>query len=262
MITGLGFRKISPPPFPIASKPRHLFLVGFGFGFEWLSFPRLHIAPEFTSHEPSLLLALLQKCFQTSAMTALAGNLTGFSMGSCIKPLLQTNANSSFASSCSVESIAMYHAKKLRCSVLQSAATRSRQLLHSLKTDESLETGIRKSWSRLLSTRWGCLATGRSMAFPRTRERDPYKLLGIHREAGEEEVREVRIYLAEGVESSEAAYDKIMMEKLREYQKSQFKPKKEIKPLPAWQQKIVDMYQIPNKEVILRIAAFYVLVGV
>lgn len=78
---------------------------------------------------------MLWVCYDhVNRMTALAGNLTGFSMGSCIKPLLQTNANSSFASSCSVESIAMYHAKKLRCSGMVWTTSHCRvHLLLSLK---------------------------------------------------------------------------------------------------------------------------------
>ncbi|XP_024358483.1 protein CHAPERONE-LIKE PROTEIN OF POR1, chloroplastic isoform X2 [Physcomitrium patens] len=153
---------------------------------------------------------------------------------------------------------------------------RSGQISHSLRTDLSLGAPIRKTWPRFQSSkRLICSASSASMGgsdsvFPRIRERDPYKLLGIHREAGEEEVREARSYLAsqyggdaKSMESIEVAYDKIMMEKLREYQKSQFKPKKkEIKPLPAWQQKIVGMYQVPNKDDIIKRAVFYALLGV
>lgn len=49
------------------------------------------------------------------------------------------------------------------------------------------------------------------------------------------------------------------MEKLREYQKLQSNPKKpkEVKEMPAWMQKIVNMYQVPNTDVILKRAAFY-----
>ena len=69
---------------------------------------------------------------------------------------------------------------------------------------------------------------------------------------------------AKSMESIEAAYDKIMMEKLREYQKLQFNPikKKEIKPLHPWLQKIVNMYQVPSKDVIIKRAAFYALLAV
>lgn len=65
------------------------------------------------------------------------------------------------------------------------------------------------------------------------------------------------------MESIESAYDKIMMEKLREYQKLQSNPKKpkEVKEMPAWMQKIVNMYQVPNKDVIAKRAAFYALLG-
>lgn len=68
---------------------------------------------------------------------------------------------------------------------------------------------------------------------------------------------------AKSMESIESAYDKIMMEKLREYQKLQSNPiKKEVKELPAWMQKIVNMYQVPNKDVIVKRAAFYALLGI
>ena len=63
------------------------------------------------------------------------------------------------------------------------------------------------------------------------------------------------------MESIESAYDKIMMERLREYQKLQFKPKKEVKETPAWMLKIANMYQVPNSDVIAKRAAFFALLG-
>lgn len=58
--------------------------------------------------------------------------------------------------------------------------------------------------------------------FPRVNERDPYKVLGLPRDASSEEIREARAYLVDyyaghvaGVERIDLAYDKIIGEKLK-----------------------------------------------
>ncbi|KAG0553855.1 hypothetical protein M758_12G047100 [Ceratodon purpureus] len=210
-------------------------------------------------------------------MAALSDNLTCSLMRGNSNPLPKINGSTSFSVTYSFEPSMLYNVKRSKCSVHARAAKQSGQLSHSLRTDESLGTAVRKSWPRQqFSKRLVCSAMDASMGgsdpvFPRMNVRDPYKRLGINREAGEEEVREARSYLAsqysgdaKSMESIESAYDKIMMEKLREYQKLQSNPikKKEAKPLPAWMQKIVNMYQVPNKDVILKRAAFYALLAI
>ena len=63
--------------------------------------------------------------------------------------------------------------------------------------------------------------------FPRIKERDPYKRLGISQEATYEEIQEARNYLVElygghekSAESIECAFDKIISQKLRVRKKS------------------------------------------
>lgn len=191
--------------------------------------------------------------------------------------MAKINGNTMFSVAYRFEPSMLYNVKRSKGSVYARAAKRSGQLPHSLRTDESLGTAVRKAWPRQqLSKRLVCSAMDASLGgsdsvFPRMNVRDPYKRLGISREAGEEEIREARSYLAnqysghtKSMESIESAYDKIMMEKLREYQKLQSNPikKKEVKELPAWMQKIVNMYQVPNKDVIAKRAAFYALLGI
>lgn len=67
--------------------------------------------------------------------------------------------------------------------------------------------------------------------FPRLREKDPYKLLGISREASFEEVQEARNYLYEQYrvhepsrESIELAFDAILQEKMKARHKFGFRP--------------------------------------
>jgi len=202
-------------------------------------------------------------------MAAIYDNLTCSSMRGNAIPLPKKHNNPSTSATYSSEPIGLFSLKRSKSIVYARA---SRQFSHSLRTKESFDAAVRKSWPRQqLSKRLVCSAMDSSMGgsdsvFPRINVRDPYKRLGIPREAGEEEIREARSYLAnqygghaKSMEAIEAAYDKIMMEKLREYQKQQSSPKKpkEIKEMPAWQKKIVNMYQVPSRDVILKRAAFY-----
>jgi len=180
--------------------------------------------------------------------------------------------NSSLSVNYRFESSRLFNVKRSKCSVYPRASGQ----LHSLWTNESFGAAVRKSLPRQQSLkRLVCSAMdaskgGSDSVFPRLNVRDPYKRLGVSREAGEEEIREARSYLAsqyggdaKSTESIESAYDKIMMEKLREYQKLQNNPKKPkvVKELPAWMQKIVNMYQVPTTDVIAKRAVFYVLLA-
>jgi len=111
--------------------------------------------------------------------------------------------------------------------------------------------------------------------FTRTKEKDPYKRLGIDKDATSEEVSSAFNYLIRehagderGVESIEAAYDKVISERLttRKMQKGLRKLKKEKKgdevdydaPIV---QRIKFMFAKPDQQTLIRRTLLYVIIS-
>uniref|UniRef100_A0A0D6R7P1 Uncharacterized protein n=1 Tax=Araucaria cunninghamii TaxID=56994 RepID=A0A0D6R7P1_ARACU len=114
---------------------------------------------------------------------------------------------------------------------------------------------------------------GRHPVFPHIYVWDPYKRLGVGRDASEEEIREARNFLLEqyagherSVESIEAAYDKIIMSSFRERKRSKFnfksKLKKKVEESPPWIRQMFDIVEVPPSEIITRRAALFLFIGV
>lgn len=109
--------------------------------------------------------------------------------------------------------------------------------------------------------------------FPKLNVRDPYKRLGIPREASEEEIREAHKYLIAqygGHEKSrasiEAAYDKIILESLKARRRSKSNVQSIMRnnyaKLPPWVRNLSNIYDVPSSKVILIRAAFFAALGV
>ncbi|CAK9191997.1 unnamed protein product [Sphagnum troendelagicum] len=109
--------------------------------------------------------------------------------------------------------------------------------------------------------------------FPRIDVRDPYKRLGVSREASEEEIREAHNYLSnlyaghkKSLDSIETAYDKIIMESFRDRRKLKSNPaselKKKVRESPAWVRKLGSMTEVPSPKVIALRTVFYILLGI
>jgi curved DNA-binding protein CbpA len=109
--------------------------------------------------------------------------------------------------------------------------------------------------------------------FPRLNVRDPFKRLGVSRDASEEEIREARNYLSsqyssheKSRESIEAAYDKIIMESFRDRRKSKINLKsnlkKKVEESPAWVRSMTNMVEVPSTTVVGQRAALFALLGV
>lgn len=116
-------------------------------------------------------------------------------------------------------------------------------------------------------------SVGHPPVFPRVNVWDPYKRLGVSRDASEEEIQEARNFLIEqyagherSVESIEAAFDKIIMKSFRERKKSKInlksKLKKKVDESPPWVRRLIDFVEAPPSEVIIRRACLFVLIGV
>jgi len=109
--------------------------------------------------------------------------------------------------------------------------------------------------------------------FPRVNVRDPFKRLGVPPDASTEEIREAKNYLSEQYhsheksrESIEAAYEKIIMESYRARKASKINLKsnlkKKVDESPPWIRALLNMVDVPKKEVIGQRAALFFLLGV
>lgn len=114
---------------------------------------------------------------------------------------------------------------------------------------------------------------GHPPVFPRVNVWDPYKRLGVSRDASQEEIQEARNFLIEqyagherSVESIEAAFEKIIMKSFRERKRSKInlktKLKKKVDESPPWVRSLINFVEVPPSEVIIRRACLYVLIGV
>ncbi|XP_072980203.1 protein CHAPERONE-LIKE PROTEIN OF POR1, chloroplastic [Typha angustifolia] len=99
--------------------------------------------------------------------------------------------------------------------------------------------------------------------FPRMNVWDPYKRLGVTRDASEEEIRGARNFLLQqyagherSMESIEDAYEKIIMKSFRERKKSKInlksRLKQKVEESPSWVKTLLSYVELPPVDVILR----------
>ncbi|XP_062116876.1 protein CHAPERONE-LIKE PROTEIN OF POR1, chloroplastic [Humulus lupulus] len=99
--------------------------------------------------------------------------------------------------------------------------------------------------------------------FPRTRVWDPYKRLGVSRDASEEEIWGSRNFLLQqysgherSEESIEAAFEKILMASFQHRKKTKInlktKLKKQVEESPPWVKNLLSFVELPPVDVILR----------
>jgi hypothetical protein len=105
------------------------------------------------------------------------------------------------------------------------------------------------------------------------KERDPYRRLGIDAEASYEEVQDARNYLVDtyrghsaGVESIEAAFDRIIQDKLNTRKKAKglrLARKKERDPnyVPPFLERLKSRFERPDDQTIVRRAVIYAIMA-
>lgn len=107
--------------------------------------------------------------------------------------------------------------------------------------------------------------------FPRINIRDPYKRLGISKEASEEEIQAARTFLISryaghkpSVDAIESAHDKIIMQKLYERRRPKLNIKKKVKDVTQspFVQAVTNRFHTPATRVIVKTAAVFALLGV
>lgn len=92
---------------------------------------------------------------------------------------------------------------------------------------------------------------------------DPYKRLGVTRDASEEEITSARNFLLQqyagheqSVESIEAAYEKILMASFKARKKSKInlksRLKKKVEESPPWFKQVLSFLEVPSMGTILR----------
>ena len=113
-----------------------------------------------------------------------------------------------------------------------------------------------------------------SAVFPRVKERDPYRRLGINAEASYEEVQDARNYLVDtyrghsaGVESIEAAFDRIIQDKLNTRKKAKglrmMRKKQSQDPnyVPPFLERLKSRFEKPDDQTIMRRGIIYAIMA-
>ena len=113
-----------------------------------------------------------------------------------------------------------------------------------------------------------------SAVFPRVKERDPYRRLGIDAEASYEEVQDARNYLVDtyrghsaGVESIEAAFDRIIQDKLNTRKKAKglrmMRKKQSQDPnyVPPFLERLKSRFEKPDDQTIMRRGIIYAIMA-
>ncbi|KAL1334288.1 hypothetical protein HN51_063219 [Arachis hypogaea] len=113
---------------------------------------------------------------------------------------------------------------------------------------------------------------GNVQKFPRRSVWDPYKRLGISRDASEEEIWGSRNFLLQqysgheaSEESIEAAFEKLLMASFKQRKKTKInlksRLKKKVEESPPWVKNLLNFVELPPTEVILRRLFLFAFMG-
>lgn len=118
---------------------------------------------------------------------------------------------------------------------------------------------------------YGDMADDPTAIFPRINIRDPYKRLGISREASEEEIQAARNFLVlkyaghqPSLDAIESAHDKIIMQKFYERKNPKIDLKKKVREVTQSRvmQAITSRFRTPSKNFIIKTSIAFVVLGV
>lgn len=113
--------------------------------------------------------------------------------------------------------------------------------------------------------------SGASPAFPRINVRDPYKRLGISREASEEEIQAARSFLIDqyaghkpSVDAIESAYDKILLESFRARRRPKINLKGKWKNVTDSRliKAISSRFEAPSRNLIIKTTTSFLVLGI
>uniref|UniRef100_A0A453KR13 J domain-containing protein n=1 Tax=Aegilops tauschii subsp. strangulata TaxID=200361 RepID=A0A453KR13_AEGTS len=125
---------------------------------------------------------------------------------------------------------------------------------------------------RTLSAKCMCISAEYAPVFRRYRERDPYKLLGVDRDASEEEIRSAKDFLVQqyaGHEASEeaieGAYEKIIMKSYQHRKKTKINLKtkllKRVEESPSWVKAFLGYFEVPSMDIISKRLFFFAFIA-
>ena len=106
--------------------------------------------------------------------------------------------------------------------------------------------------------------------FPRINMKDPYKRLGLSREASEEEIQAARNFLIQkyavhkpSVEAIESAHDKIIMQKFYERRNPKINIKKKVRDVTQsrFVQAVVSRFRTPSMDFIIKTSITFIILG-
>lgn len=106
--------------------------------------------------------------------------------------------------------------------------------------------------------------------YPRINVRDPYKLLGISREASADEIQSARIFLIQrygrhkpSVDAIESAHNKIIMQKFYERKNPKINIKKKIREVTQSQyvQAVTSRFRTPTRNAVIKTSIAFVVLG-
>ncbi|TKY55874.1 CHAPERONE PROTEIN OF POR1 [Spatholobus suberectus] len=118
---------------------------------------------------------------------------------------------------------------------------------------------------------YGDMSNDSAAVFPRINVRDPYKRLGISREASEDEIQAARNFLIQkylghkpSVDSIESAHDKIIMQKFYERRNPKIDIKKKMREVnqSRFVQAVRGRFQTPSTKFIIKTSLAFLLLGV
>lgn len=118
---------------------------------------------------------------------------------------------------------------------------------------------------------YGDMSDGSTAIFPRINVRDPYKRLGISREASEEEIQAARNFLVQkyaghkpSIDAIESAHDKIIMQKFYERRNPKIDIKKKVREVRQSRvmQAIMSRFQTPSTKIIIKTSVAFLVIGV
>lgn len=117
---------------------------------------------------------------------------------------------------------------------------------------------------------FGDTSNDSSAVFPRINVRDPYKRLGISREASEDEIQGARNFLIQrygghkpSVDAIESAHDKIIMQKFYNRKNPKIDIKKKVRAISQSRivQFVTSRFQTPSTKFIIKTSVAFVILG-
>ncbi|WOL07019.1 hypothetical protein Cni_G15754 [Canna indica] len=123
----------------------------------------------------------------------------------------------------------------------------------------------------LVRASFGDMSEDSPSVFPRIHVKDPYKRLGISKEASEEEIQAARNFLVRkyaghqpSVDAIESAHDRIIMQSLYDRRSPKINLKKKVRDVTQSRvvKAITSRFESPSTKVILKTAIVFIVLGV